>query len=134
MKAQPAPSPAPPLRVFVVENHPDTMRALGGYLEELGHQVTYATSQTEALERLPKCPCDVLISDIGLPDGDGWELMERASLPRNVYCVAMSGYGASADRQRSRAVGYRRHLLKPFDPTEIDAILEESASQRRSSA
>jgi two-component system CheB/CheR fusion protein len=116
--------------VFVVENHADTMRALGGYLEELGHQVTYAKSQAEALDRLREWPCDVLISDIGLPDGDGWQLLERADLPPSVYCVAMSGYGAAADRQRSRAVGYSRHLLKPFDPTEIDAILEESASRR----
>ena len=116
------------LRVFVVENHPDTVRALGGYLEALGHRVTHASSLTEALELLRGDPCDVLISDIGLPDGNGWELLERADLESKVYCVAMSGFGANADRARSRAAGYRRHLLKPFDPEELDAILDEAAS------
>ena len=121
---------APALRVFVVENHPDTLRALGDYLEGLGHRVISACSQTEALERLPATPCDLLISDIGLPDGNGWELLERADLPDSVYCVAMSGFGANADRARSRASGFRRHLLKPFDPEELDAILDEAALQR----
>ena len=118
------------LKVFVVENHPDTIRALGGYLEGLGHQVTYAASQTEALELLPGKACDVFISDIGLPDGNGWELLERADLQSSVYCVAMSGFGANADRARSRAVGYRRHLLKPFNPEELDAILDEASESR----
>jgi CheY-like chemotaxis protein len=126
-----APSAASaPLRIFVVENHPDTMQALGSYLEQMGHKVTRAASQTEALELLPATPCDVFISDIGLPDGNGWELMERADLPSSVYSVAMSGFGANADRLKSRAAGYRHHLLKPFNPEELDAILEEAATQR----
>src|SRR6478672_10800563 len=121
-------SPTPrSLRVFVAENHPDTVRALGSYLEALGHRVTYAASLTEALELLRGNPFDVLISDIGLPDGNGWELLERADISADVYCVAMSGFGANADRARSRAAGYRRHLLKPFDPEELDAILDEAA-------
>lgn len=115
------------LRVFVAEDHPETVRALGGYLEALGHRVTCAASVTEALELLREAPFDVLISDIRLPDGNGWELLERADLASDVYCVAMSGFGANADRARSRAVGYRRHLLKPFDPEELDAILDEAA-------
>ena len=118
------------LRIFVVENHPDTMQALGSYLEGMGHEVVKARSQTEALELLPDTRCDVFISDIGLPDGNGWELMERADLPSSVYCVAMSGFGANADRQKSRAAGYRHHLLKPFNPEELDAILEDAASER----
>ena len=118
-----------PLKVFVVENHPDTMHALGSYLAGLGHVVTSARSQTEALEMLATTDCDVFISDIGLPDGNGWELMERADLPSSVYCVAMSGFGAHADRRRSRAAGYRHHLMKPFNPQELDAILDEAAQQ-----
>jgi CheY-like chemotaxis protein len=119
-----------PLRIFVVENHPDTMQALSGYLESLGHQVTKARSQAEALALLPDADCDLLISDIGLPDGSGWELMERADLPSSVYCVAMSGFGANADRLKSRAAGFRRHLLKPFNPEELDAIIDDAASER----
>lgn len=120
----------PSLRVFVVENHEDTLQSLRSYLEGLGHTVTAARGMTEALAALPNCECDVLISDIGLPDGDGWELLERADLPNGVYCVAMSGFGLSGHRARSKASGYRHHLLKPFNPDELDSILEDAARER----
>lgn len=116
------------LRVFVVENHTDTMEALVIYLEQLGHKVRGAKSVAEALDLLPREQCDLLLSDIGLPDGTGWELLERACLPPTVYCLAMSGFGANADLSRSKKAGFRHHLLKPFDPEKLDAILEEAAS------
>jgi CheY-like chemotaxis protein len=75
----------------------------------------------------------VLISDIGLPDGDGWELMERlgsgGQAPR--FAIAMSGFGVNADEAKSRAVGYRHHLIKPFDPDKLEEILNEAALERR---
>jgi CheY-like chemotaxis protein len=121
---------SPSLRVFVVENHPDTLESLQAYLEELGHTVTSARSMTEALSMLPNVDCDLLISDIGLPDGDGWELLERAELADSVCCVAMSGFGLSGHRARSKAAGYRHHLLKPFNPEELDAILDQLVRER----
>ena len=121
--------PSRPLRVFVVENHADTLDLLTQYLQSMGHAVCSANTMTEALAALPNSPCDALISDIGLPDGDGWELMEKAHLPASVYAIAMSGFGANADRLKSKAAGFRRHLLKPFVPTELDAALEEAADE-----
>ena len=121
-----------PLRIFVVENHPDSLKYLGLYLEAMGHSVLSATTMTEALAQLPTAECDVLISDIGLPDGDGWQLMEQAHLPASVYAIAMSGFGMNADRLKSKAAGFRRHLLKPFVPTELDAALEEADHERAS--
>ena len=64
-----------------------------------------------------------------LPDGDGWELMAKAHLPATVYAIAMSGFGMNTDRLKSKAAGFRRHLLKPFVPTELDAALEEAARE-----
>ena len=90
------------LRVFVVENHEDTRTLLCILLESLGHTALSSTTMDEALRQLPSADCDVLISDIGLPDGDGWELMERLRLPRPIYAIAMSGFGMTADRARSR--------------------------------
>jgi two-component system CheB/CheR fusion protein len=119
-----------PLRIVVVENHPDTMDAIGKYLVQLGHTVISASCVKEALEALPSSQCDVLISDIGLPDGDGWDLLRKANLPDSVYSIAMSGFGMTADRAKSKAAGYRRHLLKPFDPEELDKLLEEAARER----
>jgi two-component system CheB/CheR fusion protein len=115
-----------PVRVFLVENHADTLLYLKRYLEQLGNVVEVAPDMATALERLPKAGVDLLLSDIGLPDGDGWELLERLGPPKDFLAVAMSGCGANADKARSRAAGYRYHLLKPILPDELDPILAEA--------
>ena len=119
----------PALRVFVVENHPDTLKYLRMYLEMMGHTVLTAHTMAEALNALPGADCDALISDIGLPDGDGWELLRRVhgQLSRPLYAIAMSGFGMNADHVRSHEAGYRHHLLKPFKPTDLDTMLAEAA-------
>ncbi len=103
--ANPAPRPASGLRVFVVENHADTREFLTFMLEELGHTVMVADTMSRALRDVPAANCDVLISDIGLPDGDGWQLLARLDLPKPLYAIAMSGFGMTSDRLRSKAVG-----------------------------
>lgn len=117
-----------PLRIFIVENHPDTLKWLRLYLEARGHTAATARTLAEALETFPTADCNVLVSDIGLPDGDGWTLMEQLD-PAPAFAVAMSGFGMNADSDRSRAVGFRHHLLKPFKPAELDAILEEAGEE-----
>ena len=125
------PSASPSLRVFLVENHRDTLLYMQMYLESLGHKVSTAETMAAALEALSGAAWDVLISDIGLPDGTGWELLQRAALPPGVYCIAMSGFGMGADHVRSREAGYRHHLLKPFNPAELDRMLEEAAQEKQ---
>ena len=120
---------SPPLRIFVVENHPDTLKWLKMYLEARGHTVFTAVTMGETLAAFPASQCDVLLSDIGLEDGDGWELMERLD-PRPAYAIAMSGFGMMADNERSQAAGFRHHLLKPYQPSELDAFLAEAAGER----
>ena len=121
--------PAQALRIFVVENHADTLKYLSLYLEATGHTVVSAKTMAQALEALPNAGCDVLISDIGLPDGDGWELLRTVQLPRPIYAIAMSGFGMNADHVRSKDAGYRHHLLKPFVPSELDVVLAEAAKE-----
>jgi len=125
----PMPGASRPLRVFVVENHEDTRFLLVLLLEQLGHAVFSATSLAGALAELPAARCDVLISDIGLPDGNGWELMTRLGDERPRYAIAMSGFGMSSDRQRSLGVGYRHHLLKPVEPNQLERLLDEAAAE-----
>lgn len=120
-----------PLSIFIVENHADTLKYLRMYLEQLGHRVGSAQSMQEALAALPQSDCDVLISDIGLPDGDGWSLLRCAQFSRPVYAIAMSGFGLNSDRARSTAAGYRHHILKPFVPDDLDAMLAEAARELR---
>ena len=125
----PAPGARRPMRIFIVENHDDTRFLLGLLLEQLGHTVASAATLAEALEAIPKSSCDVLISDIGLPDGNGWELMTQLGDARPPYAIAMSGFGMSSDRQRSLGVGYRHHLLKPVEPNQLEGLLDEAADE-----
>ena len=120
-----------PLRVFIVENHEDTRYLLGLLLEQLGHTVLSAATLEKALAALPEARCDVLISDIGLPDGNGWELMARLGERRPRYAIAMSGFGMTSDRQRSLNAGYRHHLLKPVEPNQLENLLDEAARELR---
>lgn len=114
-----------PLRIFIVENHPDTLESFTFYLESEGHAVLSATSLQDALKRIPGSHCDVLFSDIGLPDGTGWDLLSRLGRDHPPYAVAMSGFGMNADRKKSLAAGYRQHLLKPITPDMIDEVLAD---------
>src|SRR5688572_14666355 len=124
-----APRAATGLRVFVVENHADTREFLTFMLQELGHTVMVADSMSRALRDVPAANCDVLISDIGLPDGDGWQLLARLELQKPVYAIAMSGFGMASDRMRSKAAGYRHHLVKPMGLEQLENILKDAAAE-----
>lgn len=125
-------SNTPSLRVFVVENNEDTLKYLRRYLEAIGHAVAEARTVAGALAEIPRAACDVLICDIGLADGTGWELMnqlrERGQAAPS-FAIAMSGFGMNADRLKSESAGFRHHLLKPFAPEELDALLEEAGRE-----
>lgn len=123
-------APICPLEIVVVENHPDTLKYLGLYLRQSGHSARTARTVAEGLAALAEAPCDMLICDIGLPDGSGWDLIENARLPSTVYAVAMSGFGMGSDRHRSLSLGYRRHVLKPFLPEDLDVFIEEAQRER----
>ncbi|MBV9642987.1 MAG: response regulator [Verrucomicrobia bacterium] len=119
-----------PLTVFLVENHQDTARYMQLYLQQLNHTVRVAADLATALREIPKSRCDVLISDIGLPDGDGWQLMEKLGDDRPPFAIGMSGYGTGNDQRKSRAVGYDHHLVKPFTPDELLALLREADNRK----
>jgi CheY-like chemotaxis protein len=115
------------LRILIVENHEDTLTYLTRYLRQLGHEVCAVNDMASALKAASSSSFDVLISDIGLPDGDGWQLISQ--MKAKPFGIAMSGFGASSDREKSHAAGYKHHLIKPFLPDDLDALLEEAASQ-----
>jgi CheY-like chemotaxis protein len=118
------------LSVFLVENHEDTVRYMQLYLQQLGYVVAVAADMGKALQEIPKAQCDVLISDIGLPDGDGWQLLESLGSSRPPFAIAMSGYGTGNDQRKSRDVGYDHHLVKPFTPDALLALLREAEAMK----
>ena len=122
-----SPPPLQALRIFVVEDHADTLTAVCQRLEKSGYQVVAsAGNMTDAVEELPGTDCQVLLSDIGLPDGTGWELLEKVTplLTKPVYAIAMSGYSEPSDFEKSRIAGFKQHLVKPFRAQDLLTALE----------
>jgi DNA-binding response OmpR family regulator len=123
------PSNLPTLHLLLIEDHDDTRRYLSLLLESAGHSVTTAGTVSEALIAFFENDVDVLISDIGLPDGTGWELLRQLQLSRPVYAIAMSGFGSQGERAKSLEAGFRRYLVKPFDPAELESALVDAAME-----
>ncbi len=123
------PAPAAPraLRILLVEDHDDTRNVLQRLLGRWGHAVTTAGSVGEARAILTTETFDLLLSDIGLPDGTGHEvataLRERSQIP----AVAMSGYGMDADLARTEAAGFTEHIVKPVAAERLREIVERVA-------
>jgi CheY-like chemotaxis protein len=115
------------LRVLVVEDHPDTLRALEMFIKALGHHPTLAQNMQEALlvDSAKNEEFDLLLSDLRLPDGDGWELLlqlrKRGHRPKRA--IAMSGWSGEDDFTRSKGAGFEAHLIKPFTPAVLQSAL-----------
>lgn len=122
-------SNACPLAVLVVEDRPDVADSLAQLLRLHGHRVTVARSAAEALSVAADDVPDAALLDIGLPDGDGWQvargLLELAATrgrPRPAL-VAVTARAADADRWRSLDAGIDLHLVKPADPALLTGLL-----------
>ncbi|HSI11994.1 MAG TPA: response regulator [Chthoniobacter sp.] len=132
-EAEPSPGPKPPspaggLRVLIVEDHEATNTVLARLLTRGGHQVTLSACIQQALQALGANTFDVVISDLGLPDGSGIDLMReiRETYPAMVG-IALSGYGMETDLQKSKAAGFYAHLVKPIDIDRLRSLLDEIA-------
>ena len=119
-----------PLRILLIENHEVTAKFISLFLERSGHQVTVIPDGQAALSRDDLANFEAILSDIGLPDVNGWDLMKELRPHTGAYAIAMSGYGAEADVQRSLASGYQYHLVKPFVPAALEEVLRNAESSR----
>jgi PAS domain S-box-containing protein len=116
------------VRVLVVEDDPDTLDMLGFILDQCGAEVITADSTSEALKVMERWQPDVLISDLAMPDQDGYELIEhvRSRGPDhggNIPAVALSAYTRAEDRIRALSAGFQMHVPKPVDPEELVAVV-----------
>jgi PAS domain S-box-containing protein len=112
------------LRLLIVEDHEATSAIMARLLKKRGYIVTVVTSVQTALEALDHTPLDLVISDLGLPDGTGHELMAKISEKQNLPGIALSGYGTDADITRSREAGFSAHLTKPIDIELLDGEIQ----------
>ena len=97
-------------------------------LQKLGHNVQPATSVKAAISILARDPIDLLISDLGLPDGSGYDLMRAARQRSRLKGIAVSGYGMETDVALSKEVGFEAHLTKPLDFHQIDVAITQIMS------
>jgi CheY-like chemotaxis protein len=101
-------------RILLVDDHADSISSMHLFLKAKGYEVTTADSVEVALKAVVRERVDLLVSDIGLPDGSGEDLIRRLrNMGQNLPSIALSGYGMEEDIARSRAAGFQIHLIKP---------------------
>ncbi|HEX6900936.1 MAG TPA: ATP-binding protein [Thermoanaerobaculia bacterium] len=116
-----------PLRILLVEDHEDTLNVMAEVLELARHEVARASDMESALRMAAGGPFDLLVSDLGLPDGNGLDLMRQVRDRYGLKGIAVSGYGTAEDVESSREAGFLDHLVKPVHP----ARLKEAIARAR---
>jgi len=129
-----ATEPERSLHILLVEDHEDTAGAMTDLLRLMGHEVTVATSLAEALAAADASqnggrPLDLVVSDLGLPDGSGQDLMRELGQRYGLRGIALSGYGMEEDVRRSHEAGFLRHLTKPVDLQMLKAAIQEAVGK-----
>ena len=116
----------PKLRILVVEDQADTAYGLKMYFSGKGHEVCVALDVRSALAATAaEKPFDILLCDLALPDGNGWDLLRQLRLQGPVRAIAISGYSSAEDLARSEAAGFLIHLAKPVAMAELDRVFAE---------
>jgi PAS domain S-box-containing protein len=116
------------LRILVVEDEADTLEFLVRFLAAEGAEVTSSTTADDALAHLRETDAHLLISDIGLPDINGYDLLQRirqgdAGTGGGIPAIALTAYARAEDRARAFRAGYQAHLAKPIEPSELVAAV-----------
>ena len=125
------------LNILLVEDHQDTAESLAAMLEGWGHQVQVAFDGLSALRAAAALAPDVVLSDLGLPGMDGYELARQLRQQPGfgrVLLVALSGYGREEDKRRALEAGFDHHLVKPPDMDVLQDILAAAAGSAERAA
>jgi PAS domain S-box-containing protein len=117
------------IHAFIVDDEPDAREILEKVLRDQGAQVTSFSSADEVMAALKTTKPSVIVSDIGMPEMDGYQLMRalRASEPRlgRIPALALTAFARAEDRKRSLVAGYQAHLAKPFDVGELILVVSD---------
>jgi CheY-like chemotaxis protein len=122
------------LKVLVVDDEPDTRELIREVLNECGSEVITCRSVAEALEALEQCQPDILISDLGMPDEDGYSLISKirplpAEQGGQIPAAAFTAYARAEDRMRVLRSGFQFHLPKPVDSAELVTVVASLAGR-----
>lgn len=112
------------MHILLVEDHADTRSSLAKLLDRCGYEVAAAETVHDALLLLENLRFDVLLSDIGLPDGNGLQLVEEAKRRQTFSkTVALTAWDTDEDRERGRRAGFDHYLTKPLDFNVLRGVL-----------
>src|SRR5438874_10412823 len=115
-------------RVLLVDDHHDTCIAMKRMLERHGYEITVAHSAEQAVEKVRIEDFDLLISDIGLPDRSGYELMREVRVNRDLPGIAFSCFGCEQDVKQARDAGFAEHLTKPINFERLEKTIQNLLS------
>ena len=115
-------------RLLVVEDHPATAGGMKTYLDLMGYTVRVATDVASARKLAAKGTFDVLVCDLNLPDGTGWELLKQLSKEVPVRAIAFSAYDEPDYRERSKAAGFLDYVVKGSPPEVLVEAIERAAT------
>jgi CheY-like chemotaxis protein len=119
---------ATPLRILLVEDHDTTATVMARLLRGLGHTVAIAPTVEQARRLSDAEQFEVVISDLGLPDGSGLDVIKHIG-PRRIPFIAVSGYGMEEDVRQSREAGFKEHLVKPIDLSRLQTAIQRAVEQ-----
>ena len=117
--------PAKSYRLLVIEDHEPTLNVLTNLLRRHGHEVQTATTVETAVGLAADNRFDFVISDLGLPDGNGADLMLRLKNDYGLRGIALSGYGMAEDLARTERAGFLAHLVKPINFNQLSRVLDQ---------
>jgi len=116
--------------VLLIDDHQDTLRSLSRLLTKRGFVVTTAANSAEGLASAREIEFDIIVSDLGLPDGSGLDLMKAIREFSQTPAIALSGYGMQSDVDKTKAAGFQAHLTKPVSIpdllSKIERVLDEN--------
>jgi PAS domain S-box-containing protein len=125
-----SPAEPPSLRLLLVEDNEPTLQVMVDLLELAGHDVQAAPDLRTARSLAASHTFDLVVSDLGLPDGNGFDLMRELRERYGLTGIAVSGFGMEEDLRRSRESGFLEHLVKPVDVDKLKAAIARAASAR----
>lgn len=118
------------IAILLVEDHEDTADVMAHLMRSLGHDVAVASSVAEALAATRARTFDLIVSDVGLPDGTGLDFVSSVRRHSQVPAIALTGYGSDDDVRRCLAAGFTAHLTKPVNFSQLEVLIQRTAEAK----
>jgi CheY-like chemotaxis protein len=118
------------LNILLIEDHLDTAEVMEQLIRSLGHEVTTVGRVDDALAATQSQTFDLIVSDVGLPDGTGLDFIKAFREHSDAPAVALTGFGTDEDVRRCLSAGFTSHLTKPVNFGQLETMIEGAVSQK----